>query len=191
MNNFSIWVTRKSTTTVTILSLIVFLLFTATVLPAQSSKAREESGESSPDMSFFFTVEKLYEIAESYGVEGREAYVRARFTFDLIWPIVYTLFLASSISWLNARAFSLDSFAQKANLTPVVGMALDYLENISASIVMIRYPARTPVIDSLAVLFTPLKWVFVGGSFVVLVISLVKYGVKRVGATFSGDPVSG
>ena len=63
---------------------------------------------------------------------------------------------------------------------PVIGMALDYLENISASIVMLRYPARTPIIDILAVVFTPLKWAFVSGSFIVLLIGIGKYGINRM-----------
>lgn len=78
------WVTQKTTSLIVVSSLILFLVFTATVLPAQSEKARNQSGESSPDMSFFFTVDELYEIAEYYGEEGREAYVTARFTFDLV-----------------------------------------------------------------------------------------------------------
>lgn len=191
MKRISEWITSKSTSMVTVSSLILFLIFTATVLPAQSEKAQTESGATSPDMSFFFTVEELYEIAESYGMDGREAYVYARFTFDLVWPIVYTLFLASSISWLYSRSFTGDSLVQYANLVPVTGMVFDYLENISASIVMLRYPVKTPLVDSATVLFTPVKWIFVGGSFILLVIGLVKYGIKKLRATFSGDPASG
>ena len=171
---------RKSTLLVTVSALVLFIVFTVTVLPSQSENAREQSGESSPDMSFFFTVDELYEIAESYGEAGRDAYVKARFTFDLVWPVVYTLFLASSISWLFSRSFNNDSVLQRANLVPVIGMSLDYLENISASIVMLRYPTRTPFIDTLAVVFTPLKWAFVGGSFIVVMIGLGKYGIKRI-----------
>jgi hypothetical protein len=175
----------------TVVALIVFLGFTATVLPAQSEEARIRSGESSPDMSLFITVEQLYEIAESYGEEGRRAYVEARFTFDIVWPVVYTLFLASSISWLYSRSLSSNSTLQLANMVPVVGMILDFLENISASIVMLRFPDRTPVIDIAATMFTAMKWLFVGGSFLVLLGGLVKYGVKRMRqVTSSTGPAS-
>ena len=75
---------RKSTLLVTVSALVLFIVFMVTVLPSQSENAREQSGESSPDMSFFFTVDELYEIAESYGEAGRDAYVKARFTFDLV-----------------------------------------------------------------------------------------------------------
>jgi hypothetical protein len=169
------WISRKSTSFGTISTLILFLVFTATVLPYQSKLARAQSGETAPDTSFFLTVKELYEIANSYGDDGRVAYVRARFTFDLIWPIVYTLFLASGISWLYSRSFNLESIIQRVNLVPVIGMVLDYIENITASIVMLRYPERTPLVDLATVIVTPVKWVFVGGSFIILVAGLVKY----------------
>jgi hypothetical protein len=131
-------------------------------------------------MSFFLTVKEFYEIAESYGENGRIAYVWARFTFDLVWPIVYALFLASGISWLYSRSFSTDSIVRRVNLVLVIGMVLDYIENITASIVMLRYPARTPIVDMVVVVVTPLKWVFVGGSFLVLLLELIKYGSIKV-----------
>jgi len=174
------WISQKSTSFVTVSTLILFLVFTATILPIQSEQAKAQSGTTSPDMSFFLTVKELYEIAESYGENGRVAYVWARFTFDLVWPIVYTLFLASGISWLYSRSFSTDSKIQRANLVPVIGMVLDYIENITASIVMLGYPERTPMVDMATVIVTPLKWVFVGGSFLVLLLGLIKYGSIKV-----------
>jgi hypothetical protein len=52
------------------------------------------------------------------------------------------------------------------------GAAFDYLENLSTSLVMIRYPDRTPIIDILAPVFTLVKWVFVAGSFVLLLAAI-------------------
>jgi hypothetical protein len=107
-------------------------------------------------------------MAEAYGTQGRAAYVRARFTFDLIWPLVYGAFLTTALSWVYARAVESDSSWRLANLAPLVGVLLDYLENLSTSLVMLRYPGRTPVIDTLAPVLTLVKWLFVGGSFVLL-----------------------
>jgi hypothetical protein len=121
-------------------------------------------------MSFLYSREELYETAEAYGEAGRKAYVRSRFTFDVIWPVVYTLFLTTAISWVYARAFAPHSRWQLTNPAPLVGALLDYMENISTSIVMLRYPDQTAVIDALAPVFTLVKWVFVGGSFTLLLI---------------------
>jgi len=149
--------------------LAIFLLFSTIVLPDQASKAEVYSGEvGSPDTSFFYSAKELYTFAEAYGPEGRVAYIRARFTFDVIWPLVYMSFLATSISWVIKRVALQGRLWQQLNLMPLFGMLFDFLENISASIVMTRYPNNTALIDHLAGVFTMLKWVFVGGSFLVL-----------------------
>jgi hypothetical protein len=65
-------------------------------------------------------------------------------------------------------------------LIPLAAVLLDLLENISAARVMAVYPAPQPLAAALAVIATPLKWLFVGGSFALLPpaawISLRKHG---------------
>lgn len=166
------WVHRISTGWAALAALIIFLLFTALVLPGQASRAEASTGNGdSPDMSFYYTADDLYQMAEGYGEEGRRAYVRARFTFDLIWPLVYTIFLATGISWLTRQAFAPGSRWQLINLAPILAALFDYLENVSTSLVMIRYPSSTAVVDVLAPLFTMIKWSLVSGSFVLLLVS--------------------
>ena len=163
------WLRRVSTGWVALAALLIFLLFSALVLPQQATKAEQETGSvDSPDMSFFYSAGDLYRMAESYGEEGRQAYIRARFTFDLVWPLVYTLFLTTSIGWVFGKAFAPDSRWQRANLVPLLGALFDYLENLSTSLVMLRYPDQTAVVDLLAPVFTALKWSFLGASFVLL-----------------------
>ena len=169
---------RVSNGRVALAALIVFVLFTALVLPRQAAQAASESAEAgSPDTSLWYSPGELYRIAEAYGPQGRRAYIRARFTFDLLWPLVYGAFLGAAISWLYARAFapgkSPGSPWRLANLAPVLGVLLDYLENLATSLVMLRYPSRTPVVDILAPVLTLVKWVFVGGSFVLLLLGLL------------------
>jgi hypothetical protein len=175
------WLYRISNGWITVAALIVFLLFSALVLPRQAAQAEGESADAgSPDLALWYSTGELYAMAEAYGEQGRKAYVRARFTFDLAWPLVYGAFLTSAISWLYARAFPPGSRQRLANLAPPLGVALDYLENLSTSVVMLRYPGRTPVIDALAPVFTLVKWALVGGSFVLLVAGLVAVVWQRI-----------
>jgi len=170
---FSSWLKRKSTGWVTLIALIIFLLFMAIVLPGQSSRAEAVSGEAgSPDLSFYYPADKLYSMAEAYGPDGRLEFVRVRFTFDLFFPLIYTFFLVTSISWLFSRTFGNESPWQLANLAPMIGMLLDFLENTCTSIVMLRYPDATQVIASLASFFTMGKWIFVVASFLFVIIGL-------------------
>lgn len=167
--SISNWLHRISTTWVALAGLTVFLSFSALVLPAQSARAETYANDAaSPDTSLFYSPSELYEAAQAYGEQGRTAYVRSRFTFDLIWPLVYALFLSTAISWVSARALVPRSGWRVANLVPVLGALSDYLENVSTSIVMARYPAQTPVVDRLAPVFTLIKWVLIGGSFALL-----------------------
>ncbi len=170
------WIQRRSTSRVTLLALVIFILFIVLVLPRQTPLEGEAGGETkSPDLSFYYTADELNRMAESYGAEGRQAYVRARFSFDIIWPLVYTLFLSTSISWLAKRGFLRNSPWQQANVVPVAGALLDLLENLATSAVMIHYPRVLPVIARLAGFFTLVKWALVGGSFLLLLACLAAY----------------
>ena len=163
------WLRQVTNGWVALSTLVVFLLFSALVLPGQSAVSETNAGDAgSPDTSLYYSADDLYHMAELYGEQGRAAYVKARYTFDVIWPVVYTVFLSTAISWVYGRAFTPASRWQRANLAPVLGALFDYLENLAASVVMVRYPDRTPVVDTLAPVFTLVKWVFVGGSFVLL-----------------------
>lgn len=175
------WLRRVSTGWVALAGLLVFLLFGTLVLPQQAAQAAQETGGAdSPDTLFFYTPGDLYRMAESYGAQGRQAYVRARFTFDLVWPLVYTLFLVTAVSWVVSRAFAPASRWQRANLAPLLGALFDYLENVSTSLVMLRYPAQTAVVDQLAPLFTALKWSFLGVSFILLFGGIVVAAWRRI-----------
>jgi hypothetical protein len=108
VRQLSAWLCRVSNAWVALSAVLIFLLFTALVLPAQSSLAETTSGEAgSPDMSFWYSAGDLYRMAEAYGPSGRAAYVKARFTFDVAWPLVYTLFLCATISWVYGHCLTI------------------------------------------------------------------------------------
>ena len=175
LNRLSNFFYSLSTGWVTLTGLLVFVLFMIFVLPQQAQKAEAYSGGTSPDTSYIYSARDLYQMAEDYGAEGRAAYIYARFTFDLIFPLAYLLFLTTSISWLLARGLAETSRWRLLNLFPFAGAVFDYLENISTSLVLGRYPSQTPVVDVLAPVFTLVKWFFVNGSFVLLIIACILF----------------
>lgn len=172
---------KFSTGPVTLACLVLFLIFSALVLPDQSAKAEVYSaGVGSPDTSLYYSANQLYAIAEAYGPSGRSAYIRARFTFDVIWPLVYLAFLATAISWLVKRAgLGWDTWG-RLNLLPVAGMLFDFLENGSAAQVMARYPQPTPIIAHLAGVFTLFKWIFIALSFAAVMILSIFVLIKSL-----------
>jgi len=171
MRSLSNWISRLSTGRVALAALLAFLLFMIFVLPGQAGQAEAVSaGVGSPDTTFFYSTADLYAMAEAYGASGRADYIRARFTFDLIFPLVYGIFLLTSVSWLATRAFEETSSSRLLNLVPGFGMLFDFLENGAASLVMARYPLETAVVDVLAPVFSVLKWFFLGVAFLLLFI---------------------
>lgn len=72
----------------------------------------------------------------------------------------------------------------RANLTPVLGMIFDFLENGAAALVMARYPQTTPLVASLAGFLTALKWLFVYAGFALLVVGVLVLGWRRVQERF-------
>lgn len=180
LRTISDWLLRIATGQVALVATVVFLLFTAVVLPAQAVATGEYAGEAgSPDTSFWYSAADLYAMAEAYGEAGRAQYVRARFTFDLVWPPVFTVFLAMSLSWLARRLLAPESAWRRANLIPLLAMTADYGENVSAALVIGRYPARTPVAETLAPVFTATKWTALAVAFALLIVWLATALVLR------------
>lgn len=170
-----------STGPMALASVVIFLAFGALVLPDQAAAAERVAGDAgSPDTSFFYTPDDLMRQAEAYGPAGREAYVRARWTFDLAFPLVYGFFLLTTIGWFLRRVVPPGSVWRLLSLVPVAAVVFDFLENSMTSLVMARYPAPATLAAALAPWMTLLKWVFVYGAFGLLAILLVVEILRRV-----------
>lgn len=167
-----IWIIKKSSLKLLLCSTIVFIIFMVLILPLVASFVDNAIGDfPSPDQSFFYTENDLYQMASDYGESGRETYIRLRFTFDLVFPIAYTFFMLSTI------AFYLKNSANKQGefliYIPILAFVFDILENISASAVMALYPTKFPVIASATPIFSLFKWVFVNTGLVLALLALL------------------
>jgi len=181
LRSLSAWLILHSPGWLVLLTLGGFIVFTAAVLPRQAAGAAEASaGAGSPDTSFFYSPADLAAMAEAYGAQGRQAYVRARYTFDVAWPLVYGLFLVTSISWLSRRGFPPGSSWRLGNLAPILAVIFDGLENLSTSVVMLRYPEPTQLLAALAPWFTAIKWILVAGSMLLLIVSALAALLRRL-----------
>ena len=173
------------------LAAAVFLSFLVFFLPRQASRSEAVLGDQpSPDTSLIYSGEELYGLAKTYGEQGRAYYIQARFTFDLVFPLAYAIFLTIWIS-LALKRISLQAAAwDLVNLLPAAGMLFDFLENISTSVVMTAYPQRAPFFQATAPAFTLIKWIFVYGSFAVLAAVLLGWGYSSVKKRLGNTPAS-
>ncbi len=159
-----------------IITSLIFIAFIIFVLPKVSEYSSRAIGVmDSPDTSLIYSGKDLYNTAKSYGQEGRNIYIKLRWTFDLAWPIVYTLFLASWIIKLSEYISrgSKNKTIKYLFLLPIIAMFFDFLENIGATIVMTRYPLQSSIIATITPVMTLLKWLTLSGSFLILMVLIL------------------
>ncbi len=177
---FSNWCYRVVSTPVIAGSIAVFMLFMLLVLPKMAGRLSEMTGVAqSPDTSFIYSTADLYAMAEAYGPEGRAYYIYQRFTFDLIWPLVYLLFFLALITLLYRHLPSTSSW-RLVILLPFAGVLFDLLENSGAAYVMYIYPQTAPLIAPLVPLFTFFKWLFIGLSSMAILAGVVNLLLKKI-----------
>jgi len=158
----------------TVVSVIVFGVFMALVLPYISSLT-EQYG-SGPDTMFDFSLGSYYESRMSYGTEGRRLYIILRWTFDVIWPMVYTFFYFMSIGYLGKKLE--DKIGYKWLLVPVIAVALDFLENTFATIFMVRFPNELNLVVYALMMSSLLKWLFISLTMVLILYLFVRWVVQ-------------
>lgn len=152
---------------------IVFVLFLVLVLPWFSATSYRATGvKDSPDTSFIYTAEDLYQVAESYKEEGRRSYIVLRWTFDVIWPFVYMSFL---VVWtvLLGKIISHKRYVHQLYKVAISAMIFDFFENIGATIVMARYPVKSGVVAIVTPYMTSIKWGLLGASFMIVVVMMI------------------
>lgn len=147
----------------------LFLIFLFVVLPMMSFLNTFISKQSlSFDTNFLFHVDQYYTIRNSLGENGRLYYIFERFTFDLIWPVVYTLFFLSLAQYIHLK--------NKKKVIVVLSFSsiiFDYLENIFAVIFVLLYPSTAHYLIYMLMIFTILKWcstIFVSIYFTVAIL---------------------
>lgn len=181
MNKISRFFYKLSSGWFVLASIVIFLLFSVFVLPLFTKQAAAYSnGIGAPDTTLFYSGARLYEMAQVYGEVGRKSFIDFRWTYDLAFPVIYTLFLVGSITWLMRKVTHRSSSWRILNLFPLLAFILDLLENSATSLVMQRYPLHSLVGQTLAPIFSPLKWLAVGSSFLILLGFVFSFFVMKI-----------
>lgn len=151
------------------------IFFNAVILPGQQAKIQGGSGGIGPiDLQLFYTPEKVYGMIASYSPEVRAAYRIFELTGDIIYPIVYTVFFALTITWLFQRGFPGTSRMHKYNVVPLGAWLFDLLENLGIVTMLSIYPSMHVWLAWVTAVFTLVKWLFAGASMILLLVGLVK-----------------
>ena len=179
IKRISSWIKEISNGTITITFAVIMILFMIFVLPVQAEKSQEFTGSSkSPDTSFYYTPDELFHLADDYGPNGRQYYIHNRWTFDLVFPLVFVGFLTTGISWFYKHIK--DGSWTRLNIIPLFAGIFDYFENIAASIVMAAFPNRLVNIAFLSSTFSIIRWLLVFGSFLIYFWGLIQYLLSKL-----------
>jgi hypothetical protein len=154
-----------------LITLMVFIVFTATVLPYEAARGLEAGLSESIDTSFLYSPNDLYRIIDLYTRQVRLAYIYQRFSFDLVWPLIYGLFIITTTTYLLQKLNNNNLF--KLIYFPIFAVLFDFLENICVSLLMFIYPTRLNLVAYLASIFTSLKWLTLTYSFIQILFLIV------------------
>ena len=131
------------------------------------------------DLLFFYTPAEAFAMIEKYGPAGRALYIKIELSVDIIYPIVYTLFLGLLISWLFQRAFKPDSKMQKWNVMPVGALLSDLMENIGIVTMLALYPSQSVLLAWLTMLLGLVKWALLCLSIGLVLLGLARAAMNR------------
>lgn len=116
------------------------------------------------DLQFSYSSEKAYDILAEYNDKELKKYIIGELTVDLVYPIVYTLFISFLIFKLTKK--------NTLSLFPLLIMFSDYFENIGIVAIINYLPQKLPNIVILTSLFTSLKWILIAIS-ILLILALL------------------
>lgn len=162
-----------------LITFTIFLIAIFILLPMMQNDIINNTGSAiTPDTSFFYTANDLDVIANSYSSLGIGAYVRTRFTYDLAWPIIYTIFMLASIR-LFSRGYSKRT-RRIVTLMPIGAFIFDILENTLCSVFMLTYSKKYMPVAMMASYASMIKWTFVFITLTLICITGVYFIIKKI-----------
>ncbi len=119
------------------------------------------------DLQFAYTPEQAYELIDSYTEETRATYAIGEMTFDVAYPIVYTLFMSITLMLLYPNKWEIAWL-------PYVVFTADMLENTGIIIMLKNYPSHLNTVAWMTSGFSTAKW-----SLVMLVLVMILVGLGK------------
>lgn len=154
--------------------LIIYGVFAAIIMPSSAAQMDENAvAASGPlDLLFSYSPQTAFAHIESYGEQGRAAYIKFSLIVDTAYPIVYTLLFIVIIYLLAVRLWPKRPKLHRLALVPIAAFIFDLCENQSIVAMLKSYPKAPENIAKIGSIFTSLKWISVGASFTVILVLL-------------------
>lgn len=132
------------------------------------------------DMEALYTPEQAYALFTAMGEAGRAFDLTRIVPLDLVFPFIYTLFYAVTITWLLHRWLPAQSRWHRLNVVPVVGGICDYLENFGIITMLLAWPAQLPDIARFTMVAGFVKFTFIILATVIIIGALAGWVVSMI-----------
>jgi len=175
LNNLSNVIKKYANGWLILILFAITVYFQFVIFLGQSAKIQATSGGAGPiDLLLFYTPEKVFGMIASYGEELRASYRIFELTYDIAYPIVYTLLFALAITWLFQRGLTSKNNFHRYNVFPFGAWVADLFENLSIVGMLSIFPSTPALLAWASTIFTLAKWGFVFISVGLLLYGLVK-----------------
>jgi len=132
-------------TTLTLLA--IFLVFHFAIFPMFMP---EDEALKPLDLQVAYTPQQAYDLIGKYSLEERANYIRAEYSADLVYPVVYTLLFSFALFLIYGKV--------KLARLPFLILIADYLENIGVYNLLKAYPEELDKLVYLTSFITTIKW---------------------------------
>lgn len=149
-----------------------------TPLPFGIPRVTARCGAAPPDVRFFTSGAEVRRFVVDCGDAGRASWLHLQLA-DLVFPVISGLFLASALALVLTRSCRPGSPVIAMAVLPLIGTALDYLENLAAWVVLGAFPADVPVATELLGVMSIGKQVVTWTAWVLLILALGRVLVRR------------
>lgn len=122
-----------------------------------------------------YDINYVNDFLKALGEKGRDIYLYQQLAIDMIYPLGYGGFICFSLAWiLKKKQGNLTCIGLVICILPLIGVFLDFIENISNAILLLKYPKISSFHVTFSCIMTYLKYFFLIVSVLIL---FVLYGM--------------
>lgn len=125
-----------------------------------------------------YTPEYVNSLLNALGETGRHAYLYNQIPLDMIYPFLFGISYCLLLAYIFKKPGKLDSNVFYLCLIPLFSGLFDYAENIGIITILNSYPDNPVILSQTTNVFSVLKSAFTTIYFIILIISIIIYGVK-------------
>lgn len=158
---------------------VLIAVFNLILFPYHLSQISPPEGATILDLRFGYSPNEASQTLDSFGTQGRQAYLLMLAITDSIYPLVYALFLVLAASYVLKQTLKEGSILRLFNLAAIDVALFDYVENLGIIYLLSQFPAQATGVARMASFAGIIKWLALTISLTVIIFGLVGWVVQR------------